>query len=111
MRQLMHRMLVGAGHDVTLCADGKEAIRLLEIGRVPDLVVTDLIMPEQEGMETIMIIHERFPAVKIIAMSGAPGYLASAVALGAHETLAKPFSASTLDAAIAAALAHEYVGS
>jgi DNA-binding NarL/FixJ family response regulator len=63
-----------------------------------------------DGIETITIIRERFPDVKIFAVSGggqrnALDYLPSAKALGAHETLAKPFGPNELYSAVAAALA------
>ncbi len=112
IRELMRRMLEKMGHVVTTAPDGKYATRLLSAGPLPDLLITDLIMPEQEGIETITIVRDRFPDVKIIAMSGAGqwgalDYLPSAKALGAHETLAKPFTSSALYAAVAAALADE----
>jgi CheY-like chemotaxis protein len=110
MREVIRRLLAQNGHAVTTAHDGKHATRLLTAGPLPDLVITDLIMPEQEGIETITIIRERFPQVKIIAMSGGgqvADYLPNAMALGAHQTLAKPFSAAALHAAVAAALADE----
>ncbi|MEP6989365.1 MAG: response regulator [bacterium] len=110
MLDVIRRMLSKVGHEITTASDGGEAIRLLTDGPLPDLVITDLIMPGQEGMETIMIIRERFPGVKIIAMSGGGQvsgleYLPSASAMGAHQTLAKPFSTEALRTTVNAALA------
>ena len=110
LRTMVRRMLELRGHAVTTASDGKQATRQLIAGPVPDLVITDLIMPEQEGIETIEIIRERFPTVKIIAMSGGGrvlDYLPNAAAMGAHQTLSKPFSAEELHLAVAAALADE----
>ncbi len=72
---------------------------------IPDLVLTDIVMPEKEGMELIMELRRANPALPIIAMSGgnagfSGSYLAAAGKLGANATLAKPFTASHLLAAI-----------
>ena len=79
------------GCDVLLAADGREAIEILEEHQV-DLVVTDLVMLDQEGLETIMAIRRLAPQMKIVAMSGAFGgaYLAVARKLGADAILTKP---------------------
>ena len=63
-----------------------------------DVVITDLIMPEQEGMETISRIKRDFPNIKIIAISGALGgrYLRVAELLGAHAVLNKPLDPEQL---------------
>jgi DNA-binding response OmpR family regulator len=93
-----------AEHVVTTAADGKEAMRLVE-GNAFDLVITDIVMPEKEGLETIMELRRKTPALKIIAMSGggsvAPeDYLSMARAFGAAQTLAKPFLGEELLAAV-----------
>jgi CheY-like chemotaxis protein len=70
---------------------------------LPDLVITDLFMPNQEGLETIKEIHLKYPELPIIAMSGdaiAEAMLSIAVRLGAREALQKPFFARELIAAI-----------
>jgi DNA-binding NarL/FixJ family response regulator len=76
--------------------NGSVAIPLIERER-PDVVVTDLIMPEKEGIETIMELRDRFPEVAIVAVSGAlggdeTGPLKDAEIFGAAATLAKPFT-------------------
>ena len=75
-----------------------------------DLVITDLIMPEKEGVETISELRRRYPEIKIIAMSGggmggATDYLRLAKALGAGQTLAKPFTREVLLKMVTAAFA------
>ena len=95
IRTLIRNMLVREGHQVTTACDGVEALRVVDSQAV-DLVITDLIMPEMEGVEMISELRRRFPAIKIIAMSGggmggAVDYLRLAKALGAGQTLAKPF--------------------
>lgn len=70
-----------------------------------DLVVTDIIMPEMEGIETVMAVREQFPTVAIIAMSGGGrvgnnDFLEVARKLGASGVVHKPFTAGNLDEAI-----------
>jgi CheY-like chemotaxis protein len=97
---ILDRMLRKMNHETVLASNGKEAIRRLEESAV-DVVITDLIMPESEGIETIGAIRRRWPGVKIIAMSGGGrqspvAYLAVAATLGADATLAKPFERAEL---------------
>jgi len=104
IRRMLRLMLTKAGFDVLGAADGKEGIELFRKNDV-DLVITDLIMPEKEGIEMIMELKTDFPDVKIIAMSGGAqmgpeGYLQLADALGAQRTLKKPIAREDLLAAI-----------
>jgi DNA-binding response OmpR family regulator len=97
-----------AGHAVTTAANGKEAMRLVQDSTF-DLVITDLIMPEKEGMEVIMELRRTIPTLKIIAMSGggridAGDYPATAKQLGASQTLSKPFSGKELLEMVSAVL-------
>jgi CheY-like chemotaxis protein len=76
--------------------DGKEAIENCR-SHPADLLITDILMPGQEGIETIVQFRRNYPEVKIIAMSGGgrnngQSYLELAKKLGALRTLAKPFS-------------------
>jgi DNA-binding response OmpR family regulator len=88
------------GYDVTTAKDGVEGMRMFH--RVhPDLVITDLIMPEKEGIETIMEMRRERPDAKIIAISGGgrlhnTNFLEVAAKLGACSVLAKPFSPDEL---------------
>ncbi len=107
-RKVLRRTLQRAGYIVTEAMNGAVALRLLRDASV-DLVVTDIIMPEMEGIETIQTLRRTHPQLKIIAMSGggrieAEGYLASAKAFGAVDVLRKPFEAAELFAAIEGAL-------
>jgi|GEM_PF-106762 len=95
VRDLLNSMLSNEGYEVMEAANGEMAIKLLH-ERPADLVVTDLIMPEKEGIETIMDLRRDFPDVKIIAMSGggiieAQDYLGMALGMGAHRVFEKPF--------------------
>lgn len=97
---ILERMLHKMNHQTILAGNGNEAVQRLEENPV-DLVITDLIMPESEGIETIAVIRKRWPRVKIIAMSGGGRqspvpYLALAATLGADATLAKPFDRAAL---------------
>lgn len=100
-----HRFTVAFAHD------GLEGLRVFRQLK-PDLVVTDIIMPEQDGIGTIMTMHRERPATGIIAMSGGgrvgnSDFLSIAQKLGAHTTLAKPFEDMDLLSAIEAVLARD----
>jgi CheY-like chemotaxis protein len=85
------------GHQVTTAENGTRALAAVAAGPV-DLVVTDIFMPETEGLETIATIRRRRGSTKILAISGhrCAEYLAMAKSLGADATLPKPFSADVL---------------
>jgi DNA-binding response OmpR family regulator len=110
IRSSLRRLLERAGHTVAVAADGEIGLALVQDGRT-DLVVTDLIMPDKEGIETIQELRERHPAVRILAVSGAgdltDGPLVDAKLFGAHVILSKPFSNQELLAAVESALQAE----
>src|SRR6266404_4336168 len=96
LRSMLRIALESAGHEVEEAGDGKEAIESY-CSHPADLLVTDIVMPGQEGIETIMQFRDKFPELKIIAMSGGgknnrQTYLDWAKKLGANRALAKPFS-------------------
>ncbi|HEX7037520.1 MAG TPA: response regulator [Pseudomonadales bacterium] len=100
VREVVSEMLKLEGYDVTIAANGREAIRLLDALRF-DLVITDLIMPEKEGIETIAEIRRTHARLPILAISGGgrigpSDYLETARYLGADATLAKPFARQEL---------------
>ncbi len=97
--------LQSAGYEVETAAEGGLAVKLHR-KRPFDLVITDLVMPDQEGLETIMQLRQFQPDLRIIAISGdgrmdASNYLPLARKLGAGEILAKPFTAEQILEAIA----------
>ena len=97
---LMQAMLNRAKFEVVAVRNGKQGIEICEGSHV-DLVITDLIMPDMEGIEVIMELKKKSPNVKILAVSGGGrndpgGYLNLATALGANEVLTKPFGLETL---------------
>ena len=97
------------GHAVAEAADGAEALHILA-ARPIDLVITDLLMPETDGIETIVELRRLYPATKIIAISGGgeyqsgAGFLRAAESLGADRTLTKPFEFKQLLPAVQALL-------
>jgi CheY-like chemotaxis protein len=98
--QVVSEMLRIEGHEVVMAANGRQAIDQFENGPF-DLVVTDIIMPEQEGLETIANLRRRESYVPIIAISGGGragnlDYLETARYIGADGTLAKPFGRQDL---------------
>jgi len=95
VREMLKQYLERAEFEVLVAPDGKEALKLHH-ATPAELIITDIVMPEKEGLETIMEFRKRFPLVKVIAISGggkveANEYLEIAKALGAHKTFAKPF--------------------
>ena len=97
-------MLTRYGHEVTVACDGAEGIAKQR--ETPfDIVITDLVMPGKEGIETIQEIHADFPELPIIAVSGGgrkgtTSYLDVASFMGAAAVLPKPFIESDLVAVI-----------
>ena len=105
-RAMLEQTLKPAGYEVILAADGREGVERYRASPV-DLVITDLYMPNQEGLETIGELRRRFPEVAIIAMSGRPDsgtMLSIAQTLATVEILRKPFVADELIAAVGKAL-------
>jgi DNA-binding response OmpR family regulator len=104
LRELLRLNLTAMGYAVTEAANGKEALAKQE-SEPADLVLTDLVMPEKEGVETIGELRKQYPGVKIIAMSGggravADNYLKIAKIMGADLVMAKPFSFQELATAV-----------
>lgn len=109
IRNILSLMLTSAGHTVREAANGAEGLRLYRAAPT-DLVITDVVMPEQEGLSTIMELRKLEPKLKIIAMSGGFAYdpklyLHMATRLGAERVLRKPFSYEDLTSAVNAVLA------
>jgi two-component system, cell cycle sensor histidine kinase and response regulator CckA len=101
IRKLLRQFLEHAGYQVAEASNGRQAVSEVDAGGVA-LVITDLVMPEKEGIETIREMRQRHREVKIIAMSGAFGgrFLRTAEMLGAHATLSKPVRAEQLVRAV-----------
>ena len=94
-RRMVVRVLAGAGHEVSEARDGREGLKLFRAHH-PALIITDILMPEREGIETIRELRREAASVAIIAMTGGGTppflrYLDFAREFGADATLAKPF--------------------
>jgi DNA-binding response OmpR family regulator len=96
VREILALALTSAGHLVTQAADGRRAIALSDV----DLVITDLVMPDKDGLEAIDALHRSRPDLPIIAISGhgsdSKGYLKMASMLGAQRVFIKPFNPDSL---------------
>jgi DNA-binding response OmpR family regulator len=104
MRAMVRRILESVEHEVIEAADGQEGLTQFTIHR-PHVVITDILMPKKEGIETIKELRRIAPTVWIIAISGGGAahdmlFLNFAKALGADFALAKPFRAEELIAAV-----------
>lgn len=108
-RFTLREILETAGHEVVEAVNGKEAIAS-QAADPFDLIITDIIMPEKEGVETIVELKRDNPSLKIIGISGGGrtrnlDYLTLAEELGAEKILAKPFSGDELMECVNAYLA------
>lgn len=109
-RETLVHMLQKEGHKVTASNDAAKALALLERAQ-PDLILTDILMPNMDGMEFIMELSKQSNNTPVIAMSGgrrsitSAFNLESAKLLGVKVTLSKPFTLVALRAALAEALA------
>jgi CheY-like chemotaxis protein len=101
IRAVVSGVLESAGHEVVLAPNGARGIEAQRRSSA-DLVITDILMPEKEGLETIRDLKQEFPGLRIIAMSGggripmATNFLSSAKELGADAVLRKPFGPDDL---------------
>jgi DNA-binding response OmpR family regulator len=106
--EAVRAMLIGTlnhfGHTVIEACNGKEGLKLFPQSKA-DIVITDIVMPEKEGLAVLMELRKAQPPVKIIAISGGGrngkvDYLPTAKLMGAAKVLAKPFSVEVLMAAV-----------
>lgn len=105
VQRMLKLTLERAGYAVTTADNGRVGVRNYH-SSLYDVVITDLIMPDMEGIETIISLRKNHPGVKIIAMSGggindSADYLKLARQLGAHRTFAKPIPRQDLLEAVA----------
>ena len=100
IRTMLRQVLELEGYRVVTARDGREGTAVFR-KRPADLVITDMVMPRKDGMETIMDLRLEFPNVKIIAISGGgrvgpESYLDVAAGFGAARVFSKPFEISKL---------------
>ena len=101
---MLKKMLEPLGYEIDLAANGNEGVELFKKSHA-DLVITDIIMPEKEGLETIREMRRIKSDLKIIAMSGggkvsADNYLEIARIFGASKIIAKPFTKQEMVTAV-----------
>lgn len=105
---VLAELLTASGHTVRTARNGAEGLAQFRLER-PDLVLTDIVMPEQDGVGVLLALRKLRPRPKIIAMSGgtvrSSQYLQMAAGLGARRVLEKPFSNAALLQAIDEVLA------
>jgi len=92
----MYELLTAQNYHVMLADNGDSGLEKY-LSTKPDLIITDIVMPEKEGIEMIMTVRDADPEIPILAISGgnlgnADSYLKMADKLGASATLSKPFS-------------------
>ena len=104
MRSMLGQMITEAGFEVVLAANGNEGIKHYRSAPT-DLIITDIIMPEKGGLQTIVELRRDYPEARVIAMSGgfrshSDDHGALAKILGVDRILAKPFSSDDLFRAV-----------
>ena len=110
IRLLVQRLLTSAGHSVVIAGDGKSAREAVRQHRF-DLVITDVLMPDGDGLDLIGDLKLAQPGARVLAISGGGRYvdgddcLKMARGLGAHAAMMKPFDWQGLQAGMAQALA------
>lgn len=107
---MLKKMLEKAGYEVDMASNGKEGLDLFE-KHAADLVITDIIMPDKEGLEIILEMKKQRPDLKIIAISGGgrispESYLECAKHFGASRVFQKPFKQKELISAVNELIAH-----
>ncbi|GFM37015.1 response regulator [Desulfovibrio psychrotolerans] len=95
LRRMLESILKTVGYTVLSAGDGAEGMRAVRTHGA-DIVITDLFMPEQDGLQTIMQLKREFPAVRVVAMTAGASYLsienarAAATLIGADAFIEKP---------------------
>lgn len=111
MRDSLVDVLSASGHEVTTAENGVQAVEMIAKGDSFQLIITDIIMPEMDGIQAILEIQTLQPDAKIIAISGGSARLEkthgleTAHRLGAAAILEKPFEVDSLLSAVSSALA------
>ncbi len=107
VRTLLRRILEQEGYHVVEAHDGRQGIHYCR-ERPIDVVITDIFMDHQEGLETIRVLHRDFPQIKVIAITGGTGdrnFLEDAIAFGAEWVFTKPLALDQVLAAVREAFA------
>ncbi len=107
VREYLRLLLEEEGFAVDVAENGRAGLEILHARGPVDVVVTDLVMPETEGIEVVLTVRRLYPGTKILAVSGGGmfgqhDYLDAARTLGAHGVLAKPFDRNAAVSALRA---------
>jgi CheY-like chemotaxis protein len=98
LREFIVEVLETAGYQIYSAENGHKALKKIAL-KTPDIILTDLVMPDKDGLEVIMKTKTETPSIKIIAMSGminSETFLSIAQKLGAQAIMPKPFNTATL---------------
>ena len=111
VRDVLSDLLEEDGHEVRTATEGRHGLALLA-DFTADVVITDILMPGQEGIETIQELRAKNPETKIVAISGGGtryglSFLEMAEKLGAHATLSKPIDVNELTAVVGRLLSQD----
>jgi DNA-binding response OmpR family regulator len=111
MLRLLSDVVELDGHQVLMAEDGEQALAFFQ-HQTPDMMITDILMPNKEGLELISEVREKAPQIKIIAYSGGgsadpESYLEFASGMGADRVFSKPMPLAELRAEISSLLAAE----
>ncbi len=101
VRETLCENLIDCGFEVYEAIDGEQGIDLIRPDNLPHIVITDIIMPRKEGIETIMEMRKKYPAIKLIAISGggrmkSMDFLHLAERVGANSVFPKPINVDEL---------------
>lgn len=105
IRVMLTHMLEQDGHEVIVAEDGEQGI-ILYHENLPDLVISDLVMPNKNGIDMILELKKEYPGLRMLAISGGGGitgafdYLPTAKLVGANNILKKPFGINDLRTAL-----------
>ena len=108
IRSLLRRILEGDGHKVREAANGQDGLALYR-EHPADLVITDILMPERDGMDVTLALTQEFLDAKVIAMTGGTGdqnFLDVAKLFGARSVIHKPFEVEEIRQLVRFALEH-----
>lgn len=100
VRTALKTLLQNEGHEITEAHNAAEGAKIYTTS-APDLIITDLLMPERDGVEALLELRSQYPDIKTIVISGdAPEFLPIVEDLGAGRTIAKPFKNKDVIAAV-----------
>ena len=104
--EICSELLTLLGHQSQWFLSAKEGLKALEENSDTDLIITDVMMPDVNGLEFLKILQVKYPKLRVVIMSGVvdPAIQNKAIALGAKVFLQKPFSLETLKSTVASAL-------